>query len=224
MRDSAVPQMLVLDRPFSLGRFQMAVWFTLILMSFLFIFVVTLDLNSISAESFVLLGISGTTALAAVAVDQNKDSPLARIQQSLTDMGLKTRHDIELLDNAKKKNKGNGAFPAKTVVPDATIPADPASGRAAIANPTVDQMLEEYRVQVSDIASIGFLKDLVNDVNGPTIHRWQILIWTLVLGAIYLALTYMRLETPTFGTNLLALMGIGGGMYVGFKIPEKQTT
>ncbi len=113
MRDSAVPQMLVLDRPFSLGRFQMAVWFTLILMSFLFIFVVTLDLNSISAESFVLLGISGTTALAAVAVDQNKDSPLARIQQSLTDMGLKTRHDIELLDNAKKKKQRKWRFPSE---------------------------------------------------------------------------------------------------------------
>ena len=67
------------------------------------------------------------------------------------------------------------------------------------------------------------MRDLVNDVNGPTIHRWQILIWTLVFGGIYAYSVYANLVTPNFSDNLLALMGISGATYIGFKIPEKQS-
>jgi hypothetical protein len=53
LRDAGlVPQIPPMQRPFSLGRCQMAVWFCLILGSFLFIFVILWDLNSINAESF----------------------------------------------------------------------------------------------------------------------------------------------------------------------------
>jgi len=210
MRDSVIPQIRLVDRPYSLGRFQMAVWFTLILTSFLFIFAVTLDLNSITPESFVLLGMSGTTALAAVAVDQNKDSPMSRIQTNLVAMGIKTRDDVDRLYAAVQN--GNGGQLASTVIQGANIGPNSASGMPANPTPTIDLMVKEYEAQVKDIVSSGFLKDLVNDINGPTIHRWQILIWTLVLGTIYLIRTYMNLETPSFGTNLLALMGIAGGV------------
>jgi hypothetical protein len=94
---------------------------------------------------------------------------------------------------------------------------------AGIATPTVGQIWTEYNKQIAGFRSEGLLRDLVNDVNGPTIHRWQILIWAAVLAAIYVAEVYANLETPTFGTNLLTLMGISGGMYLGFKIPEKQS-
>jgi hypothetical protein len=219
MRENAVAQLPVDQRPYSLGRFQMVTWFCLILTSFLFIFVVTSDLNSITAESFVLMGISGTTALASVAIDQSKDGPPSRVEKNLNAMGIKTRDDAEKLYEAE-----DDSVSADTVIRGAHIPAHSASGQAASNSPTVKQLRSEYEAQVKDFRSTTFLKDLVNDANGPTIHRWQILIWTVILGAIYLGRVYANLETPTFGANLLALMGISGGVYLGFKIPEKQTT
>lgn len=223
MRDTLIPQIRLSDRPYSLGRLQMVVWFCLILTSFLFIFAVTLDLNSITPESFVLLGISGTTALAAVAIDQNKNSPVAQIQRNLEAMGIKTCSDADRLYTEAVTNK-KGSEKAQTIIPGANIPANSSSRLPASADPTIAEMWTKYRAEIRDLVSSGFLNDLVNDVNGPTIHRWQILIWTLILGAIYLARVYTNLETPTFGANLLALMGISGGVYLGFKIPEKQTT
>jgi hypothetical protein len=221
MRDGGIPQVGWRQRPYSLGRFQMVTWFCLILISFLFIFTVTLDINSITAESFILMGISGATALASVAIDQGKNGPPAQVQKNLNAMGIKTLADVDKLGKGAKDTPNDKA---KTVLPGANIPAASASGQPANNDPTFKELQDEYRAQIKDLKSAGLLADLVEDASGPTIHRWQILIWTVILGAIYVGRVYMNLETPTFGTNLLALMGISGGVYLGFKIPEKQTS
>lgn len=208
MRDTLIPQVRLTDRPYSLGRFQMAAWFCIIFASFAFILAVTDDLNSITAESFILLGISGATALGAVAVDQTKNPPIAQVEATLASMGLKTLSDIEKLYDEVFKNN-NGGNPAGVPI-------------QGIANPTLEDLWDAYQAQIVNFKTAGFLKDLVTDVNGPTIHRWQILIWTLILGGVYLWRVYSKLETPTLGTNLLTLMGISGGVYLGFKIPERQ--
>ena len=212
MRDSLIPQMRLTDRPFSLGRLQMLVWFCLIFGSFLFIFAVTLDMNSITAESFILLGISGTTALASVAIDVNKDGPVEDARKQIAALGIKSRDETDKLFEANKTSPGAAA---STVVPGAKIGSN--------ANPTIGELWNAYWDAIKSVRSTKLLEDLVNDAHGPTIHRWQILIWTTVLAAIYIGMVYANLETPTFGTNLLALMGISGGVYLGFKIPEKQT-
>jgi hypothetical protein len=175
MRDSAIPQILLTRRPYSLGRFQMAVWFGLIFASFLFIYAVTFDTNSITPESFVLLGISGATALVSVAIDQSKNQSATQIQQNLDAMGIKTCAEAEKLFQTVVVNKTPNV-PASTIIPGANIPANPATGAAGKLAPTAGEMWAEYEAQTKDFTSTGFLKDLVNDVNGPTIHRWQILI------------------------------------------------
>src|SRR5262249_29999815 len=131
----------------------------------------------------------------------------------LTSMGLKTLSDVEKLYDAVIVQK-NGANPATSVIQDASVPG--------VTTPTLQQLWDAYQAQIANFKTTGFLKDLVTDVNGPTIHRWQILIWTLVLGGVYLWRVYANLEAPTLGTSLLALMGISGGVYLGFKIPERQ--
>ena len=212
LRDAGlVTQIPPMQRPFSLGRCQMAVWFCLILGSFLFIYVILWDLNSINAESFVLLGISASTALAAVAIDHSKDAVPSQVQANLTAMGLKTQSDV---DRLTAEVRTNGSAAASTVITGATVPGN--------ANPTVHDLWDAYRTETRNFRSDNFLRDLINDASGPTLHRFQIVIWTLVLAAIYVGLVYLKLETPTFGTNLLAVMGISGGIYLGFKIPEKQ--
>jgi len=69
----------------------------------------------------------------------------------------------------------------------------------------------------------SFLVDLLTDVNGVTLHRFQMLIWTLVLGVIYVIAVLRTHKLPEFDTYLLTLMGISSGVYVGFKFPEKQS-
>ena len=72
------------------------------------------------------------------------------------------------------------------------------------------------------MTSEGILKDILTDVNGITLHRFQMFVWTIVLGIIFINKVYTNLEMPDFQT-MLGLMGISGGTYIGFKFQEKQT-
>lgn len=65
-----------------------------------------------------------------------------------------------------------------------------------------------------------FFDDLLTDANGITLHRYQMLAWTIALGFIFVFSTYETLATPDFDANLLILMGISSGTYLGFKLPE----
>jgi|GEM_PF-1620356 len=69
----------------------------------------------------------------------------------------------------------------------------------------------------------GFFNDITTDENEKvSFHRFQIVIWTLVLGIIFLFTIYNLLTMPKFPETLLALMGISSGTYIGFKFPEKK--
>lgn len=67
---------------------------------------------------------------------------------------------------------------------------------------------------------VSFLRDLLTDGSGWAFHRVQILVWTMILGVITLWSAYAKLSLPDFDTNLLILMGISSGLYLGFKWPE----
>lgn len=66
----------------------------------------------------------------------------------------------------------------------------------------------------------NWFEDLLSDDNGVSIHRLQILIWTLVLGFFYILEVYHSLAMPEFDAAQLGLLGISSGLYVGFKFPE----
>jgi hypothetical protein len=69
--------------------------------------------------------------------------------------------------------------------------------------------------------SEGFLRDLISDDNGPSLHRLQIFAWTIILSAVFLHTVLTKLGMPDFDNTMLALMGVSSGTYLGFKIPEK---
>ena len=69
--------------------------------------------------------------------------------------------------------------------------------------------------------SKSFWRDLVEDADGVALHRIQLIIWTTILGGIFLWTVFTKLAFPEFDTNLLLLAGIAGATYVGFKFPEK---
>ena len=66
-----------------------------------------------------------------------------------------------------------------------------------------------------------FLKDLLYDQNGPSLHRLQMASWTVVMFGIFIASVVDKLVMPDFDSTLLGLMGISSGTYFGFKLQER---
>jgi hypothetical protein len=65
--------------------------------------------------------------------------------------------------------------------------------------------------------------DLLSDDQGMTIHRFQMLAWTLVLAIVFINGVIIDYAMPIFTKELLGLMGISSGVYVGFKLKEGTT-
>lgn len=140
------------ERPFSLGRVQMAFWFVLTVGAYTYIWLKTGDISHIIPDSILaLIGISaGTTVLSAV-VDSNAAA------------------------------------------------------------------------QTPEKASGNFLKDLLSDSDGISFHRFQMFVWTIVLGSVFIQKVCATLIMPDFDAQLLGLMGVASGTYLGFKIPAAAT-
>ena len=43
-----------------------------------------------------------------------------------------------------------------------------------------------------------FVTDILSDTNGVSLHRFQIAVWTLVLGIVFVAQVFRDLSMPTF--------------------------
>jgi hypothetical protein len=56
---------------------------------------------------------------------------------------------------------------------------------------------------------------------GPSFHRYQMVLFTLIPAVIFVAKTASALVMPEFDTTLLGLMGISSGTYLGFKLQGK---
>ena len=143
------------ERPYSLSLFQMSFWFFLVIAAYIFMWLITDELDTITESVLALIGIGAATALAATLIDQKKDTP--------------------------KPDEPGGT-------------------------------------------SKGFLNDVLSDPAGISLHRFQMFVWTLVLGVIFVGSVYKNLEMPQFSATLLGLMGISSGTYLGFKVPEKKGT
>ena len=224
IRDSGPPNPVggPRNRPYSLARTQVAWWFFIILGSFLFIGLVTWDLNTITTSSLVLLGIGTGTALGAAMVDASK--------RESTDSDLETLKPKEAKLVASIAELKTSIMESEKIAlgADPSLTASLASRRTELA--TLEAELEQVRSQVNDAAaglqkpvSEGFITDLLSDVNGVTFHRFQIVVWTIVLGLVFIYSVWTSLTMPQFSDTVLALMGISAGTYIGFKIPEQQT-
>ncbi|MEO8622274.1 MAG: hypothetical protein ABI625_14485 [bacterium] len=135
--------------PYSLGRVQMAFWFVLVVLSFVYIWLITNGWDTINTTVLGLIGIGTGTALGAQLIDGTPDDQPPVVRES--------KH---------------------------------------------------------------FIPDVLQDGDGYAFHRVQMFIWTIVLGILFLYSVWQRLSMPEFSATLLGLLGISGGTYIGFKIPE----
>ena len=77
----------------------------------------------------------------------------------------------------------------------------------------------ENRDKPSPVAA-GFFADIFSDAGGVAFHRFQMFVWTLALGIIFVIRVFRNLAMPEFDTSILGLMGISSGTYLGMKVPE----
>ena len=164
--------------PYSLARFQLAFWGFLVIAAYIFIWMITGELDTITGSGLALLGIGSGTALGAARIDEGKD-------------------EKEKTEEAASAAAAAEAAPAGATPAPAPKPSAPATTR-------------------------GFLKDILSDESGVSIHRLQLFVWTLVLGIIFCTVVYGNLEMPQFSSTLLGLMGISSGTYLGLKVPEAK--
>jgi hypothetical protein len=192
---------------YSLGRSQMAWWFLIVLAAYLFIGVVMGTwFGTIGGQALALMGISAATGLTAAAIGSDK----WRQAQSAQEKVDAEAAQVALLEQAVK----DPANAAKI-----TELADQLSAaRKALSEAKAKLVASKAGVKWT---AGGFLSDIVSDPGGIALHRFQVVVWTVVIGSIFLMKVVTDLVMPEFDPTMLALMGISSGTYLGFKIPEK---
>lgn len=213
------------QRPYSLARGQMAFWFFLVIASYFFLWIVTGDMDTLNTSVLALIGISAGTALGSAFVDAAKPVPAGssgnqpivdvtrphlEVLAELTQLRANTQKELEALQKAR-----------------ASISASdkPALDENERQQNEVRERLANYRWQSAYFAWPtwkGVMYDVLAENNLISFHRFQIFVWTLILGIMFVANVYNELAMPEFSATLLGLLGISAGTYVGFKLPETK--
>lgn len=202
------PSLGPIRQTYSLARTQMAWWFVLILLAYVFVWLITGDRDTIPASLLGLMGISAATAVAAVAISPGTTPRAEALRASI-------EADIASIDASLARIEAQRA-----VTPDLM--------------PLLDKKRDEQQrarnaltVRAASLTSVvptrGFGRDLVcDDRGGVTLDRVQIAVWTLILGLIFISSVTLELTMPEFSGTLLALMGISSGTYIGFQMPAAK--
>lgn len=195
-----------LDSPYSLGRVQMACWFYLVIASYIYIWLITGEYNSLTVSVLALIGISSGTGLAAILVEREKHLEAVNQRNALeTEEATLTARIAEL----------SHANPA----PGSSLDQELQQKRNSLVE--VQAKIARLPVMPPPPKSRGFRHDILSDGDGISFPRFQIAVWTVVFAMIFIRTVYRDLAMPDFNASLLGLMGISSGTYVGFKFPEK---
>ena len=226
IRDANAPRRPDGQRPYSLARGQMAFWFFLVIASYFFLWIVTGDMDTLNASVLGLIGISAGTALGSAFVDAAKPLPAGPSgNQPIVDV---TRPHLEVLAELKQLRADTQKELEALQKARASIPV---SDKQALDENEHEQneireRLANYRWQSAYFAWPtwkGVMYDLLAENNLISFHRFQIFVWTTILGIMFVANVYNELAMPEFSATLLGLLGISAGTYVGFKLPETKT-
>jgi hypothetical protein len=202
----------------------MAVWFFIVLASFLLIWIVTGAYDPLTESVLALIGISAGTALGAMVIDTNKEAAVDNRDQALRSEQLKIETDVAALRTSLDQlQQQHAASPQGIDLTELAKRIDERQVEIAAKLTRARQIDDELRAlaqRAQPLTSVGFWKDLLSDENGVSFHRFQMLAWTVVLAVIFCVTVYESLAMPDFDAKLLGLMGLSSGTYLGFKFPE----
>jgi hypothetical protein len=227
IRDTTAPLRPDKRWPYSLARTQMAFWFFLVVGAFFFLWVILGDTDTLNPSVLGLIGISAGTALSSAFVDSGKplvpasesDLPPANLSQprnkicdEISGVITAMQQELKNLDSAR-----NDIDPTATDLLKANAEAQ-AKKIKQIAD------LQRQREFFTWPPWKGTMYDLLAENDVITFHRFQIFVWTIVLGIMFVFNIFEELAMPQFSATLLGLLGISAGTYVGFKVPDKRRT
>ena len=204
-------------RQFSLAKAQMAFWFFLAAGAYLMLWLLTGRLDTLTPQTLTLIGIGSLTALGSTFITRSVAGrePLAvdirraprryeEGREARAQLLKRLREEREALENESHQLTG-----------------ETASKRAA----EVATALETVRYEIEYLKHSAFkqlMEDWLSENGQIAFHRFQMLIWTLILGVIFVSRVVYELKMPEFSDTLLGLMGISAGTYIGFKVPEMK--
>ena len=179
--------------PYSLARVQMAFWLVLITASYMFLWLITFSMQSLSGSALALLAISAGTGLMSFVIDGSK-------RQTAQD----------------RKARLEARFAELTTTVGTGTPNQQQADELRRIIAEIQQLKEGLNPDKSE----NFAVDILSDADGVTVYRLQAAIWTVVLGVIFITEVYRKFTMPDFSPTLLGLMGLSSATYLGFKLPE----
>lgn len=205
---------------YSLGRVQMALWTVIVIASIVYGYWL-MDTGrgnfpAIDPGIVGLLGISGATGVLSGFVDVTKDKAVENARASFAETGWSVSSlDAQILAALTKRG------PTGQLAPN--IPAI-----QRLMQEKADRIgeLSQQRVTVSrsqrDSRSGGFVSDLLSDQNGNSLHRLQLMLFTVVFAIYFICHVAVTGDLNiSFSQQMLGLLGVSSGVYVGFKVPGK---
>lgn len=198
-----IPGLAAGNAPYSLGKVQMAFWFSIILASYIFIWLITDNYELITPGILVLIGIGAGTGLGAISINNNKTDKTIKQVQDLQAQQAELRQATDLLK--------------------AALPAAGIEAKIEYNNFLDCQLTSNINKRIEGLKTgkNNFISDILTDENGVSFHRLQMVVFTTVLGFVFLYTAWATLTMPDFSATLLTMQGITAGTYLGFKIPEK---
>lgn len=193
LRDQLIPQIPAAERTYSLAKAQMAYWTLTILGCFLYVVLVKNADLSTEIVSSQAVALMGISLLTAGGA-------------AVVDARQDTAED-QVNEALKAMGLSNSNDVRKLEARNAT--------------PDDGSKLDFYNKSVVGYRTEGFWNDLLTNSGGVGLHRLQAVIWTAVIGVLFVWKTLHGTGSlPTLDNNLLAVMGISSAGYVGFKINE----
>ncbi len=198
----------------SLGRCQMAFWFFIVAGSYIFLWIVTGDYRTLTAQELLLLGLSSATGLGAFLITDESDAATPRGSSVLTkeEMTLEDPDKLHALALSELQIQKTAGLTEAEILRSQQRVAE-LERRAA------------YYKKGWRSALMRSVNDLLSETNDgrPNFHRFQMIGWNLAFGVIFVRAVYYKLAMPEFSSDQLLLMGISNGTYLGFKWSAAKT-
>ena len=235
--------------PYSLARVQMAFWTAVIVGSLIYVYWIigkgeenfpTLDGNLV-----ILMGISGATGLIASAIDISKDAAVESAESQFAGTGEAIRAlDAQILAAASAPGMAPSDPALAKLFADRAVKMEELARQQKAVNRSKRDDNTGVTAQAEENALKNrmpsfthrslryiarFFRELLEDQNGNSLHRLQLVMFTAIYGAYVLwhvanATTVDNaLDAKLLNDEALGLMGISSGVYVGFKIPGKAS-
>jgi hypothetical protein len=198
--------------PYSLARMQMAFWFFLVVTAWFLLFLVTRDMDTLTSSVLILMGISAGTAVGSAIMDAGTTLDAAdRI------VGIPATTDRQgLAQQVRSLRESLAKSRIRPTKDDQEREAKHAEVRGLAEELALAERQSAFFAQRP---WLRLMYDILGDDGHVSFHRFQIAVWTLVLGIVFEMRVLGELSMPDFSATILGVMGISSGTYLGFKLP-----